>query len=254
LPTGDQLTSANAVSLLLYEVYARYEEPAVQDAFFAAAAGAVFDALTSGAAEPAAAVAALQEAAGQRRLLVWSTRPEEQSVIAVAALDGALPSGNDEATVVGVYFNDHSGSKIDYFVDAAVSASAECAPDGSAVYTVSYTLSSRLSQEEAEALPSYVASYLLPRGQFQTEVYLLGPVGSSVVDWTVDVPGLRNELLSQADDLGRPLLRLYQLQGTGGPTTVTARFALPPGEHGALEVATTPMVNPTTVTVTDGCG
>ena len=45
LPTGDVLTSENAVPLLLNEVYQRYEDPADQDAFFAAAAATVFDAL-----------------------------------------------------------------------------------------------------------------------------------------------------------------------------------------------------------------
>ena len=41
LPTGDQLTSDNAVSCCSQDVYARYEIPAEQDAFFASAAAAV---------------------------------------------------------------------------------------------------------------------------------------------------------------------------------------------------------------------
>ena len=47
LPTGDVLTSENAVDLLLNGVYLRYADPRDQDAFFAAAAGSVFGALTS---------------------------------------------------------------------------------------------------------------------------------------------------------------------------------------------------------------
>ena len=46
LPTGDQLTADNAVQLLLSDVYARYPVPAHQDLFFAAAADAVFDAVS----------------------------------------------------------------------------------------------------------------------------------------------------------------------------------------------------------------
>lgn len=48
LPTGDTLNSDNAVPLLLNEVYARYPNPAVQDAFFASAASSVFQKISSG--------------------------------------------------------------------------------------------------------------------------------------------------------------------------------------------------------------
>src|SRR5206468_976551 len=39
LPSGDQISSANAVKLLLSDVYQRYSDPDQQDAFFASAAG-----------------------------------------------------------------------------------------------------------------------------------------------------------------------------------------------------------------------
>lgn len=72
LPTGDVLTSETAVPLLLNEVYARYSDPSQQDAFFALAAAAVFDALSRGNADPAALVAGLTRAGDEHRLLLWS--------------------------------------------------------------------------------------------------------------------------------------------------------------------------------------
>ena len=59
LPTGDTLTAENAVPLLLNEVYFRYEKPADQDAFFAGAAGAVFQALADGQGSASALVTAI---------------------------------------------------------------------------------------------------------------------------------------------------------------------------------------------------
>src|SRR5690606_17324998 len=53
LPVGDiNLTSENAVDVLLSETYARYDDPRDQDAFFAAAAQAVFSALTESTIDP----------------------------------------------------------------------------------------------------------------------------------------------------------------------------------------------------------
>ena len=52
LPTGETLTSDNAVDVLLNEVYLKYPDPVDQNAVFASAAATVFTAFTSGAADP----------------------------------------------------------------------------------------------------------------------------------------------------------------------------------------------------------
>ena len=67
---GGQLTSENAVQVLLNTVYLAEPDPAAQDAFFAQTATATLGALMSGQGEPAAALEALAEAARQGRLLL----------------------------------------------------------------------------------------------------------------------------------------------------------------------------------------
>jgi hypothetical protein len=52
LPTGDELTSENAVKLLLQDVYVRYSQPGDQDTFFAAAAASIFARVSSGDLDP----------------------------------------------------------------------------------------------------------------------------------------------------------------------------------------------------------
>ena len=78
LPTGDVLTSENAVPLLLNEVYLRYENPRDQDAFFACGRGAVFE--RSRAAPPTRrAVRRSRGRVTSDRLLLWSAHEEDQS-------------------------------------------------------------------------------------------------------------------------------------------------------------------------------
>ena len=88
LPTGDTLLSENAVQLLLADVYARYTVPAHQDAFFAAAASSVFDAIAGGNFEPAALVSAISRAGEEHRILIWSAHAEEQAMLAPTTLAG----------------------------------------------------------------------------------------------------------------------------------------------------------------------
>ena len=256
LPTGETLTSANAVQLLLSDAYVKYPDPDTSDAFFASAAASIFSALTNGSPNPGRLLAALGAAADQHRFLAWSSHPEEQEILATTPLAGTLPSDNSVSTTLGVYFDDQSASKIDYWVDSAVTATAECSAGGPATYTATFSLSSRLTAEQADALPSYVVSGWAGPQLFRTDVYVLGPVGGTLLDTAVGVPGLTNEVLSSGTDLGRPILRLATNLAPAGSTTVTVRFQLPEGATtGPLAVQTTPMVNPTSVHVRgDTCG
>jgi hypothetical protein len=249
LPTGDRLTSDNAVRLLLSDVYAKYPEPTAQDAFFAAAAGSVFQRLLGGDIDPASLVDGLGRAADERRLMIWSAADAEESMLRTSAVGGVLPDSNDESTTLGVFFDDQSASKIDYWVDTAVDVSRTSDADGSPVYSVTWTLRSRLTPEQAAALPDYVVSQWAGPQLFRTDVYVLGPVGASSLDVTVQTPGLTNESLADGEDLGRPIVRLATNLSPGGTTSVTVRFRGDAGDAAPLALVTTPMVNPTTVTV-----
>ena len=57
LPTGQALTAGNAERLLLNTVYLQIADPRAQDAFFAATASSVFDAMLRGRPRFAAAIA-----------------------------------------------------------------------------------------------------------------------------------------------------------------------------------------------------
>lgn len=184
LPTGDVLTSENAVSLLLSEVYERYEVPAEQDVFFASAASAVFTALAGGQADPAALIAGLAQAGDENRLLVWSAHPEDQALLADTTIAGGLPITDAEASRFGVFLNDGTGSKMDYFMTADVtvgwqSCTVSAAGTASGEATLDVTLTNN-APADAASLPDYVTgggSFGIPEGSAKTVTYLYLPEG-----------------------------------------------------------------------------
>jgi hypothetical protein len=157
LPTGDQLTADNAVQLLLEDVYARYEDPADQDLFFAAAAASVLDAVSSGSIEPRVLIDALIQAASERRILIWNADPAEQELLAGTTLAGELPTSGDGEQAFGVYLNDMTMSKMDAYLDVQIAAGAEvCRQDGLPQYDIEVTLTNTAPGDAATSLPSYV--------------------------------------------------------------------------------------------------
>ena len=181
LPTGDVLSADNAVQLLLSDVYARYPVPADQDEFFAAATVAVMDAVKKGA-DARALIEALAQAGSERRILIWSTVPEEQAVLEGTSLAGERPvSGTDEMRL-GVYFNDMTGSKMSAYLDVELSAgSVMCRNDGRRNAAVSVTLTNTAPADAASSLPAYVTGggrFGVSPGNVRTSIHVYGPPGA----------------------------------------------------------------------------
>ncbi|MDE0545352.1 DUF4012 domain-containing protein [Microbacterium sp. C7(2022)] len=255
LPTGDVLTSENAVDLLLNEVYVRYERPADQDAFFAAAAAAVFEKLSSGT-DPAKLVASLARAGDEDRLLLWSAIQSEQQLIAETTLAGGLPITDENVSTFGAYVNDGTGSKMDYYLDTDVDAQWDsCSVDasGTAQGTATLTLTvTNSAPSDAAALPNYITgggSFGVDPGIARTIGYLYLPAGFELMDATMsDDSGFGGAMhdgrrvLSFASDLA---------SGEQVTATVTARSTMPTGAE--LSVRQTPTIEEP-VAVSDLCG
>ncbi|NEK70344.1 MAG: DUF4012 domain-containing protein, partial [Xanthomonas perforans] len=124
MPNGDVLTADNVVSTLLNEVYFRYPDPAVQDAYFAAAAGAVFDSITS-VSNPRALVDEVVRAVDEGRIMYVPATEEEAEVIGDSRLTGELPASNEDRTVIGSYVNDVTEGKLDFYMDTAVTVTSD---------------------------------------------------------------------------------------------------------------------------------
>jgi hypothetical protein len=252
LVTGDTLTAADAVPLLLNQIYFRYTDPKMQDAFFAAAAASIFDAVTSGGGDTGALVTQLSRAMDEGRLLYWSANKAQRAMVADSRLSGTLPVDNAKATVVGAYIDDITGSKMDYYLNVADEvASTQCQAE-TPVFTGSVTLTSTVDPATAADLPIYITGIYFHPGQISTDVVLYGPVGATIN--AVQVDGKKAKLARNVQHLGRPAVKVNVLSLPGSVHKISYTMTGAPGVYGPLEVRHTPMVRPTPVTLASpGC-
>ncbi|MGW8481875.1 DUF4012 domain-containing protein [Microbacterium sp. NPDC055903] len=237
LPTGDELSAENAVSLLLNEVYLRYEDPAEQDLFFAAATSSVFARIASGGVDPAAFAAALGRAGAENRMLLWNADPAEQAVLDGTTLQGTLDDEDPDTTTFGVYANDGTSSKMDYYMSLDT-ATAWCGEE--AALTVTLTND---APADAASLPSYVTGggkHGVAPGSVETVVYVYLPEGSALQSSEASGTGFSPDL-GGGTDAGRQVLSWAPVLAPGESTTLDVRVRTSLTEH--LVTRTTPTVN-----------
>jgi hypothetical protein len=220
LPT--ELTGKNVVRTLLSDVYARIGQPALQDAYFAGVAQEIFAALSAGKGNTKGLIEGLTRATSEGRVLVWSGSSAEQSVISKYALSGSISGPSVAPAQFGVYFNDGTGAKMDYYMKRTVQLIQECPADKYLQITVRVTSTNTAPSDAATSLPAYVTgggAFGIAPGTVQTNVTAYGPVqanlaGASQAGQPVSVSSNRHD--------GRPV----------GTTTVT----LAPGETSTVDI------------------
>jgi cell division protein FtsB len=201
LPQGGSLTATDAVPLLLSQVYQNIQNPTQQDLFFAQAANAVFAALTAGQGDAGATVKALADAASAGRLTVWSAHPGEEQLLAGTELAGTLPVNDQTGSpTVGVFLNDGTGAKLDYYLheDVAVRSAASC-PASRIGFHVLVTLTSTVPAN-AKKLPAYVTGSPKPGvtlGTMETQIDVAAPIGGSIESAMID--GVRSPIGTGTD-------------------------------------------------------
>lgn len=257
LSSGDVLSTDNAVSLLVNEIYFRYNsytEGDIVDGFFAEAAAAVLERIMSGSFDMKVMLDAVTSSVDQGSIMMWSSNPEEQAALDGMRLQGVLPKTNDDSTVVGVYYRDTSASKIDYYLQTATQTTSDVCTAEAPTFSTTVTLHSNLTQDQADELPDYVKSFNFGAGKFRTQVFVYGPPGTTTTDARVDQQGNGTFVDAGANDLGRPVAAFTVDLAPGETSAVTATFVGQQGDYGPLEVRGTPMINPTSVAIeSPGC-
>jgi nitrate reductase NapE component len=225
LPTGDTLTSDNAAKLLLSDVYAKYPDPAVQDAFFASAASAVFEKVSTGGFDTKKFIAALTDGTKDGRLRLWSADKAEQGQITGTAVAGDLPSASAQTREFGVYLNDGTAAKMDYYLDKKVSVgSSVCRKDGRPTSVVEVTLKNTAPADAATSLPEYVTgggAFGTEPGTIKTLVAVYAPANAIYLGASQDGKGAA---LQTAMDGDHPVAQLRTLLAPGESTTFRVAF------------------------------
>lgn len=229
----EQLTAHNAVETLLNTPYVTPQPPAQMDAFFALVAASVFDAILGGGLG-ADSVEQAHRAVGERRIMVWSARPDEQEILARYRIGGLMDPQVLGDSGVGVFFNQATASKLGYYLDAQIVSGPYCTDTGGRLdgALVTVTLVSA-APADITAKPSYLigAGRTVPPGTDQQIVLLYTPPQAKVS--TVTVNG-EHALLSRGVEHGVNVTE----------TTVT----IPPGESVTVEVFV-PQVDPKHLTL-----
>lgn len=183
------LTGENVVPTLLSDVYTKIKQPKLQDEYFAGVAKEVFAALSSGKGEAKGLISGLTRGTEEGRVLLWSADSPQQSVILKYALSGSISGPSVSPAQFGVYFNDGTGAKMDYYVKRTVKLIKECAADGYEQTTVRVTSTNTAPADAATSLPAYVTgagAFGIAPGTVQTNVVAYGPAQANVESATVD--------------------------------------------------------------------
>lgn len=240
---GVSLTSSNVVSVLLSKAYAMFPQntdvPA-RDEFLDKATSAAFEAVMGGGSDSSKLLAGIVKAASEHRVLIWSSHPAEQADLAQTSLASPLPDTDGADPHVGVFLNDGTGGKLDYYLSGSVAVTPASCDTATGIRHLTVTTSMEYRAPDA-GLPSYVLG-LAEAGPYQlrTNIVVVGPVGGSVGDVSVNgraVPAIHGV------DNGRPVAIATVELAPGSSATIVADVVAP---SSAAESGTT--ITPAVVT------
>ncbi|UKA48942.1 DUF4012 domain-containing protein [Arthrobacter sp. FW305-123] len=241
LPTT--LTSANVVQTLLSDAYSAIDSPDLQDLYFAGAAKEIFGALSAGNIDSKKLLEALSKGVNEHRILLWSDSTDERATIGRYPLGGMVSGTAITPAQFGVYFNDGTGAKMDYWVKRSVQVVNDCTRDGYREVAVRVTSTNTAPSDAASSLPAYVTgngAFGVPPGTVQTNVVAYGPVQSNID--TVVKDGEKIPFAAQRHNqraVGTSTIRL----APGESTSLEFKFGHIV-QHAAPEISVTPTTQP----------
>src|SRR3954454_11115001 len=118
---------------------------------------------------------------------MWSSREEEQRVLAPTAIAGRLPTRATTTPEVGLYLNAARAYKLDYFLDYRASVDSTDCRDSRQHLKVRVRMHSRVPAD-ISSLSSYVAPpvQLFGRGTIVATMFFVAPVDGTPTAYAVD--------------------------------------------------------------------
>ncbi|WP_253250380.1 DUF4012 domain-containing protein [Arthrobacter globiformis] len=235
----EELTAKNIVTTLLSDVYTKIPEPELQDLYFAGVAREVFAKLSSGSGDAQRLIDVLSRGASERRVQLWSAHTSEQAVVSKYPISGSITGDNVYPSQFGVYFNDGTGAKMDFYIKRTVQLIEECPVNGYAEVKARVTSTNTAPKDAATSLPDYVTGggiFGVPPGSVQTNVTAYGPVQSHIE--TVFVAGKKTGFASYRHS-GRPVGAITVRLAPGESSTIDFNFGKIV-QHAVPQVSVTP--------------
>ena len=255
LPTGEQITSENAVKLLLSDAYQRFGDAGdngrSSDEFFAMVSSTVFSRLAGGQWNPIAMFDQLTRSAQEQRINLWFTDEQAQALVTEVGLDGGLRPDNTTSTQLGIYLNDFSIGKLEYHLTTDISATCNAADR---TVNVSMNMHNGITDDitNAYTLGFRNSDYGLPRTTMMLNALFFAPPGATITAMDPgdgDIPTLSRSGV-ESNNTGES--RMVTL-GQNENRTISYTVQLPAGPLGPLDLRHTPTANNTSVTVDASC-
>lgn len=249
----ERLSADNITEKLLNLPYQRFDTQDEQNGFFAATARGVFDTLLTKKINQISMVRELSDAARQRRLLVWSALPAEQEQIQGSPVAGEL-AAEGGGPDVGMYLNDGTAAKIQYYLDYTTSfSSLRCTSEGVQTLRSRLVLRSNVPRD-VSGLSEFVTGLgkYAPKGWDLTYLRIYGPPGGSVTE--IEANGKPLPIQTVEHD-GRPVALVSLLIKPGEEVRVSATTETASGHRGDPVLQWTPGVRTRTsaATATSSC-
>jgi hypothetical protein len=248
LADKSQVSGANAVALTQSTSYAMFPGEAgnaQRRAYLLDIAAAASKKILDASGEPAALLEAAGQAAGERRLLVWSADPAIEAELAQTTMAGIIPVTT--APFVGLSIVNGGGNKLDYYLDRSLTwTRTGCGPTRASTVTITLT-----NNAPASGLPAYVTgrsdvhSYPVKPGDNRLEVSYFATQGTLLQ--SVTVAGRRGTGRI-GTERGHPVYTVDLELPRGTSRTIVIHLVEPAGT-GTPIVLHQPLVRPLNVTL-----
>ncbi|WP_425334443.1 DUF4012 domain-containing protein [Prescottella agglutinans] len=246
MPDGEKITADNVVELTESTAYSRFgTDNAARKQYLQTVAAKVVEKMTGKISHPQALLEALGKAAAEGRIAVWSSRPDEQSVLARTPLGHIVP--DDDAPYAGVVVNNLGGNKLDYYLHREIEYTAGSCSGDTRSTTVKVRLTNTLPPGD---YTNYVAGMFdnpmgAPVGTNLTNLSLVSTRGAKLDKVTVDgKPGFA----FTGSELGHPVFDLQLPIPQGKTVEVVYQLTEPPAP-GDPVVPIQPLVDEPAVSV-----
>ena len=252
--SGVVLSADNVVPALLNQTYQAFDTQAAQNAFFEDVARKIFDSVMAGQGSQQLAIRGLATAAGEHRVLVWSAHPEEQSVLDGTAVSGTL-TGPRTTPHVGLYLNDSTAGKMDYYLQyRSTAAAVDCRRGGAQDLRATMALTSTMPSDFG-SLSQWIlgTGQYSPQGSIAFNLRIYAPYGGEITNLSVDGQG--RSITADKHD-GRQVALLPMTLLPGQQSTVTADIRTAEGQSGDGVLSFTPGMVPAAngVRIASACG
>jgi hypothetical protein len=235
---GLVLNAANVVPALLNQTYQALDTQAAQNDFFATAARKIFDSVMAGQGNQQLAIRGLATGASEHRIQVWSAHDAEQAVLRGTAVSGSLV-GKSETPQVGMYLNDTTAGKMDYYLQyRSTAAAVDCRRGDAQDIRATMAITSTMPADFQRLSPWILGTgQFAPQGSIAFNLRIYAPYGGEITGMTVDG---QDHSVTADKHKGRQVAQLPLTLGPGQQTTVTADIRTPTGEPGDGVLSFTP--------------